>query len=391
MPLVFSLPFCLLLPDGDYPVKLEENDIVNLQLSKVIPTIFDERLPFRGFHKGELDNISKLSVVGKASGKLIDISDLPNYSDSGIVTKYFDKEGKEFVPQIHGTDVNLSEPEILNESAKVKFSKTDDPKEWMDCFSSQEHHHGRQIVINTEVKKDSFGRFRYTKISYTSPKSGHMDEEFARAIKAVNKLIDVYRVETSDYWITNITEDDIFIYKSISENDTHMAFTMKGFTKMKTDKDLETTKGIKEKLINPEPQLPFMMLMLDADKSIDEGKYFLSVIYAITALESIVKFYVMLYARRKNISEGETKKLISLRLYTLITTKLRLFVTSTRFDDKLEEQILYGIRIRNKIIHESELEITEKDANSIIDNVRTMASVLMEDFDTHYENPDSAM
>lgn len=379
MPLVFSLPFCLLLPDGDFPVKLADNDIVNLHLTKVIPTIFDERLPFRGFHKGETDNISKLSVVGKVSGKVIDISDLPNYTESVIVTKYFDKEGKEFVPQIHGNDVNLSEPKILNESAKVKFSKTDEPKEWIDWYATQEHYHGRQIVINTEVKKDSFGRFRYTKVAYTSPKRGHMDEEFARAIKAVNKLIDIYRVETSDYWITNITENDIFIYKSISESDTQMAFTMKGFTKMKSDKDLKTTDIIKDKLINPEPQLPFMMLMLDADKSIDDGKYFLSVIYAITALESIVKFYIMVYASKKNIGDDVTKKLISLRLYSLVTTILRLFVKSIKFDDKLEKQILYGISLRNKIIHESELQITLKDAKSTIDNVRTLAGVLMED------------
>lgn len=32
---VFSLPFCLLLPDGDYPVKLVDDDTVNLNLSKV--------------------------------------------------------------------------------------------------------------------------------------------------------------------------------------------------------------------------------------------------------------------------------------------------------------------------------------------------------------------
>ncbi len=379
MPLVFSLPFCLLLPDGDYQVKMEGNDIVNLHLTKVIPTTFDERLPFRGFHKGELNNISKLWVIGKDSAKQIDILDLPKFTDAGTITKFLDKKGKQIVPQFEGNDVNLSEPEILNESAKVKFSKTDEPQEWTDWYSEQEHYHGRQIVINTEVKKDSFGRFRYTKIAYSSPKMEHMDEEFRRAVKAVNRLIDVYRVETSDYWITNITENDIFIYKSISEKDTQMAFTMKGFTKMKSDKDLETQNKIKDALIHPEPQFPFMMLLLDADKSIDDGKYFLSVIYAITALESIVKFYVMFYAQKKNITEKVTKKLISLNLYTLVTTILRIFVTSAKFDDKLEDQILYGISLRNKIIHQSELKITLKDAESIIQNVRTLAGVLMED------------
>lgn len=110
-----------------------------------------------------------------------------------------------------------------------------------------------------------------------------------------------------------------------------------------------------------------------------------------SALESIVKFYVMLYARKKNISEDVTKNLISFRLYSLVTTILRLLVTSTKFDDKLEKQILYGISLRNKIIHESKLEIALKDAKNIIGNVRAMAGILMDDLDKHYEVHESAL
>lgn len=66
--LIFSLPFCLLLPDDTYEVKLGEDDIVILKLSKVIPKTYDERLPFRGFLKGELETISRLKIFNPKSG-----------------------------------------------------------------------------------------------------------------------------------------------------------------------------------------------------------------------------------------------------------------------------------------------------------------------------------
>jgi hypothetical protein len=48
MGLAFSLPFCLLLPDNNYLVRLDKDDIVTLKLTKTIPQQYDERLPYRG-------------------------------------------------------------------------------------------------------------------------------------------------------------------------------------------------------------------------------------------------------------------------------------------------------------------------------------------------------
>lgn len=72
MELVFSLPFCLLIPDGDYQVKLDKDEMVTLNLTKVTPKIFDERMPVRGFMKGELENIADLKIMGqKGHGECI--------------------------------------------------------------------------------------------------------------------------------------------------------------------------------------------------------------------------------------------------------------------------------------------------------------------------------
>ena len=102
-----------------------------------------------------------------------------------------------------------------------------------------EHYHGRQLVINTEVKKDSFGRFRYTKVLYKSSATLNMKDQFSRAIKAINRLIDLYRVETFDYWISNITENDILVYKIVSDKDPQIHFSTQGLLALKKIRTLK--------------------------------------------------------------------------------------------------------------------------------------------------------
>lgn len=385
MVLVFSLPFCLLLPDGDYPVKFADDDIVNLNLSKVIPTVYDERLPFRGFKKGELDDISYLWVMFRNGGKKIDVTDLPKVEEYGIVTKYFNKSGKEVVPQLVRNDVDLHESEIMNESFKRKFRDTV-PPEYLEQHTADSYYHGRQIIINGEITRDRFGRFRYTKVKYNSAKQLHYKDEFERAIRAVNILIDVYRQKTFDHWITNVTEKEIFIYKSISEQHSQMSYSTKGFSQTRPDHDSETVNEIKNELIDRRLEIPYFMLMLDAEQSLDHEKYFLSVIYAITALESFVKMYVIVHCKKVGISEKVEKNLTSARLTFLVTTILRIFVNSSELTEDLISKIEEGIKIRNRVIHQTKLDVSKQEARNVIQNVREMARILAIDlsrFDNH--------
>jgi uncharacterized protein (UPF0332 family) len=374
--LVFALPFCLLLPDGDYAVKLADDDIVNLNLSKVIPIIYDERLPFRGFKKGELDNISYLWVMILGNGgKRIDVADLSKIKEHGIVTKYIDKRGKEIVPQLITDDVDVAESEIMNESFKEKFKDTV-PSEFLEQHTADEYYQGRQIIINGELARDRFGRFRYTKVKYNSTKQLHYGDEFKRAIRAVNILIDVYREQTFDYWITNVTEKEIFIYKIINEHQFQMGYSIKGFSQTRPDHGLETVNKIKSEIIDPQPELPYFMLILDAEQSLDNEKYFLSVIYAITALESFVKMYVIFHCKKAGISKKVEKNLTSTSLFFLVTTILRMFVNPGDLSDELVSKIEVGIKLRNKIIHRTKLDVSEQEAGNVIKSVKEIARVL---------------
>ena len=355
MGLVFDLPFCLLLPDGDYPVKLEDGSIVNFHLTKVTHKIFDERLPYRGLSDKELKNISELWI----GGKKIPISELSKRKDFGIVTKYVTKRGKEVVPQLDKNDISFHEPGF-----------------------GHPHYWGRQVVINAEVKRDCYGRFRYTNVNCTTDKPNRFKEEFARALKGLNQLLYIYRVETSDFWITNLAESDVLVYKSV--NSKSQAYSIHGISKIKDDHDSQTVTDIKYALMNPSPEHPFMMLLLDSKKSLYENKFYLSVIYAITALESIIKLYIVVYVKKQKLGKKVEERLLSSSLNLLVTTILKMTLKSSQFTDDLVQELVNSIRLRNRIIHESQLEVDQDDAKLAIKNVSATARILIDEMTEYY-------
>lgn len=216
--LVFSLPFCLLLPDDEYKIKLGENDIVILRLRKVIPKIFDERLPFRGLLKGELDNVMALKLYNPKTGPVgwIDKDKLNEIKDMQIVLEYKTMDGKTMPPQylqnIINRDVNIEE-DIQDHFEENNIKKIFIIEDGDNDYFSRTLDTGRKLILNCEVLRDRHGRCRYTRVEYTSSKSLHYEEEFDRAIEAVNILILCYRLQTNSYWITKINKKEIFLIK----------------------------------------------------------------------------------------------------------------------------------------------------------------------------------
>ena len=274
-------------------------------------------------------------------------------------------------------------PDMINAYARERYSKSDRvPKEWIEYYTNQEHYLGREIIINGEIKNDRYGRFRYTKVKYTSNKKLHYEEEFKRAIKAVNILIDIYRIETFEHWITNVTENEIFIYKSIGER--QMSFTIKGFIQLRHDHEMETVEMIKIQLMDKVERFPYFMLILDARRSLDENKYYLAVIYGITALESMIKTYVSFYCQLNHLSRNVEKELNRSPLSVLVTIILRIMVKSKKLTNELIGKIEKGIRIRNEVIHQTKFNISEEQASNIIKDVEEMTKILLGDIDSYY-------
>lgn len=86
-----------------------------------------------------------------------------------------------------------------------------------------------------------------------------------------------------------------------------------------------------------------------------------------------------MYGKKNGLSEAVERKLNSLHLHLLVTTILKLIVTSEAFNDELVNNMTTGIGLRNKIIHESKLDISEQEARNVLQNVRKMAGILMDD------------
>lgn len=281
--LIFSLPFCLLLPDKEYQVKLEEGDIVTLELRKIIPKIFDERLPFRGFLKGELENISSLKIYNtkEGQGRWIDKNQINEIKDMHMVLEYKTSNGEKIVPTVSTSiierDMNWDEDiqqmaidDMKNKKIDLEDDFSDDADTIRNVFTT-----GRRLYLNCEVYKDRFGRCRYTRIIYRSSKSIHYEKEFERAVRAINILISLYRLWTNSYWITKVSEREFFFYKTYDTRDSYHGWNEIGHSQFTADIDEGTVNKLEETLIDSKIQesfyrMPFFQLRLDARNAFDE-------------------------------------------------------------------------------------------------------------------------
>ena len=381
MVLVFSLPFCLLLPDGDYKVKLAKDDIITINLTKVIPKIFDERLPSRGFVKGEFENVSKMRITNLKTGesKELHIEEISKINTMHDVIYYITKEGKKIIPKIDRelieTDVNLYDNVIIDPK-KLKRIIVDN-KDLTDQILSEKRELGRSIIINGEINKDRFGRFRYSKVRYTSNKKLSYNEEFKRSIRAINLLIDKYRLLTQDYWITKIHEKDIFIFMDVEEHSFEFSHTEKGISQFRPDHEDTIVDTLKQELVDIKPDFPFKQLRLDAINAFEESNYHLSIIYSITALESIIKTFLSIYLSM--FYPQIQKQVIKMPLSSLVTIILRFLLQSDKLNNILPG-IQSAIILRNRIIHEAELNISENQAKKVIEDVNKFIEFIAREF-----------
>ena len=376
MVLVFSLPFCLLLPDGDYHIALNESEKITLNLTKVIPNIIDERLPYRNFSKKELDHIKTIKIFIPNRYESIEISprDLSQITDYGIVIHYIDNKDRKVIPELDYEDIDLDEDNTIDKKNSLKY-----PSEFINDTKQMHTVIGRQIIINGEISKDKIGRYRYTKVKVQHDNDTETDELFKKSIKAVNILIDQYRVWTLNYWIQRVRENDVFIYQNIDNNSFDKSFSIQGYTRYKKDIDNDIVKLMQNNLVDFIQPLPFQILRAEAQNAFDSENYFLSIIYSITSLESVLNLFLKIYFKKNRTTNKLRKDIMSVGLFKLVTEQLRPLVKSTTLTLDLLNKLGNAIRIRNDIIHNSNLKIPRETANQTIVNVTKLTIILVED------------
>jgi hypothetical protein len=177
----------------------------------------------------------------------------------------------------------------------------------------------------------------------------------------------LYRSITGDYWITKVREEDIFTYRGVEDNTFDFSTVAKGFTKIRSDHNKDIVDNLRKSLVAEEgPGFPFFDLFLDAQNAFEQANYDLAIIYSVTALESIVKTYLVLYYR--NESKETSDKVLRMPLNNLVTVFLPLIFRDENYN-KFLKGITDAIGLRNKIIHESELGVSKNKSPEIMKDV----------------------
>jgi hypothetical protein len=347
----FNLPFCLHVPDGEYVVKLSQNDAVALRLKKIVPKSYDERMGYRGIAESDLHDICEVGIVSmeqngeqaKNRSRIVEPDDLSKIGEFCHVIYVKDKNGK---MKIAGS------PLPAGNSSHENFL-TD-----------------RAIYFNAEIKKDRLGRLRYTSVEITSSSS---DYPFPKVLLAVNKLIDAYRIVSKEYWLGRISEQDILFTTETALDGSSVGATHIGIAKAQPDVSREHIGKLVELITSTYSLSTSHLLMLDAQKALDEENNALCVIYSITALESVTKQYVRKMAKDKGWSE---KKFRKLNLATLVNVVLRIVFNKDDLSDGLMKDFVSANALRNRIIHEATISVHKEEANKAFNTVQELINKL---------------
>lgn len=89
-----------------------------------------------------------------------------------------------------------------------------------------------------------------------------------------------------------------------------------------------------------------------------EEKYALAIVYAITALESLVK------------------QLQNMNLFNLVTIVLRLTLGKDKLPDNLVKDFIDANRLRNQIIHKAVMNVSKDDAEKAFSVVQRLITIL---------------
>jgi hypothetical protein len=281
------------------------------------------------------------SIDGTYQHKLVNMEELAGITDFCYVVHFEDNEGSQYPP---------------GSSPRIVLSDEISPP--------------AQIYLNGEIEKDKLGRLRYTGITYLTDGEVY---PLDKILPAVNKLIDCYRLVSDEYWLDRVIEEDIISTSNIDSRTRSGGFTYRPVIKAKPDIDEEKLRAIND-LIGGNRSIPtFQLLLLDARKALDEGNYALSIIYGITALESVVKQYLEKIATQRGLSK---KTFGNMGLSTLVTVILRMTLDKMELPDQLINGFKEANKKRNDIIHQAALDTDRNDAVKSLESVNQLVELL---------------
>lgn len=332
----FRLPYCILLPDGDYDIKTDNEEMIVIHLKKKIPESFDERVGARSLTSNDGIGVKAFLIM--------------DFDEGGLMKEILVEEMRNFQ---HSCRVYAK----IFEDGKKEYFKED-------------------VYWNSEISRDRLGRFRYSIAEVAVPYDEVRGAHFESAIEALNRLIDIYRVVSRDSYVERVREEDLIYFQNKWEGETGSGSSGPTTHKFRKDVSSEAYELIR-KILSENLELPIaLQFIADARNLIEKGQYAMAVVNAIIALENALKVYLEESLEKRNISKSKAKD-----LFEQLGTKFSIhpfanILEPGLFSEELTHKLIDANELRNRVIHSASLKVKQGEAEKALDAVEDAVFVL---------------
>jgi hypothetical protein len=174
--------------------------------------------------------------------------------------------------------------------------------------------------------------------------------------------------------LDRVLEEDIISTSNIDPEMKSGGFSYRAVVKAKPDVEEGKLRLLKDLILENQSIPTFQLLLLDAKKALDERNYSISIVYGITALESIVRQYFDKVAAIRGFSK---KAAMNIGLSSLVTVLLRMTLDKDKLSDRLIHEFKEANNKRNEIIHRAEMNVDRGEAIRAFNTVRQLIEILV--------------
>ena len=371
--IAFPLPFCLYLKDGEYSINQNGEEII-LSLEKKIPETFDSRLGIELLKPGKIEDDKEYLTVGVSK------------FEESPKTYTFPKPELEKLKTRKGKTYLIEKPELIK---RIKGSELKDIKEGyliIGIMSEEGDLRPPQCVLymNCERKNDKKGFFRYTEVTVLMAyeRTNVMDSKFwseimDKSLNAINRLIEVYRYITGDYYAERLTNEYSEVVRKHGEMEILKFELHPKLIPFIGDKKEGVHRRLKDFLAEDKPVPIFENILLNAEDLLLKEDYRLAVLEAVIALEVYLHdFLENKFKNNKKYDEPLINHLlkrpdINLRLKELLelATGKKLHEWNKSLWDEWDSGKDGVKKLRNDITHRKKITVTPEEAKNAINTI----------------------
>lgn len=217
---------------------------------------------------------------------------------------------------------------------------------------------------NIEKIKDQGGIFRYTKLliqfNTNTPKesirndSSVIEDVRGKVLTIVNRIIDIYRTQTNEYYVRRLGDVNITMIYFIEHGYGYYILSPNTVS-AKINISKIAVEKIEEKLLNNEPPELYKLLLLNAKSSLDTKDHTLAIVESFQGLEIFLENYLIKEFKKRGDAENDYRKILKDNWRT--KDRLKSVLKNLKGKSLGEESSLWSIwfkrydETRNEVLH----------------------------------------